>query len=197
MITKLSAPFTIEKIGQLKVGEKVSLSGRLFTGRDKLHKHLFDGGACPVSLKDGVIYHCGPIVIRNDGKWLVKASGPTTSIREEPYMPAIIQKHGVRIIIGKGGMGAGTAKACAKFGCVYLEAVGGTAQLLNQRIQKVGNVHLFREFGATEAMWELDVVDFPAVVAMDTRGRSLHKRIQSSSKRILKKILKNSPPFKG
>ena len=197
MITKISAPFTVEKIRELKVGEKVSLTGKVFTGRDRLHKHLHDGGLCPVSLKDGVIYHCGPVVIRDDGQWLVKASGPTTSMREEPYTPAIIQKNGVRIIIGKGGMGAGTAKACAKFGCVYLEAVGGTAQVLNQRIQKVGNVHFLREFGATEAMWELDVVDFPAIVAMDARGRSLHKRIQSSSKRILKKILKNSPPFKG
>lgn len=197
MMTKIAAPFTIDKIRELKIGEKVRITGKVFTGRDRLHKHLYDGGACPVALKDGAIYHCGPVVIRNDGTWLVKASGPTTSIREESYMPAIIQKQGVRVIIGKGGMGAGTAKACAKLGCVYLEAVGGTAQLLNQRIQKVGNVHFLREFGTTEAMWELDVVDFPAIVAIDAHGRSLHKRIQSSSKRILKKILKNSPPFKG
>ncbi|MEI6970860.1 MAG: FumA C-terminus/TtdB family hydratase beta subunit [bacterium] len=197
MMTKITGPFTVDKLRDLKIGEKVSITGRILSGRDKLHKHLFEGGASPVSLKDGGIYHCGPVVVRDDGKWLVKASGPTTSIREEAYMSAIIQKHGVRVIIGKGGMGPATAKACARFGCVYLEAVGGTAQVLNQRIQKIGNVYFLREFGTTEAMWELDVVDFPAIVAIDARGRSLHKRIQSSSKRILKKILKHSPRFEA
>jgi len=197
MRSKMMAPFTVEKVRDLKVGDTVDLNGRIFTGRDRVLKHLFEGGACPVNLKDGVIYLCGPVVIRRDGKWLVQASGPTSSMRAEPYMPAIVQKYGVRIIVGKGGMGHGTAKACAKFGCVYLEAVGGTAQILNQCIQKVGDVHFCREFGTTEAMWELEVADFPAIVSIDSRGRSIHKRVQSSSKRILKKILKDSPPFRG
>lgn len=190
---ELKYPFTAAKIKELKVGETVSLSGRIFAGRDRLHKYLFEGGKCPVDLKDGAIYHCGSIVSRREGVWVVRAAGPTTSMRQEAYMPGIIGRHRVRVIIGKGGMGEATRRACAKYGCVYLQAVGGAASLLAGRIEETGAVHFLKEFGAAEALRELVVRGFTAVVTIDARGQSLHKRVKTTSKRALKKVLQKNP----
>ena len=185
MAKELKYPYVLEKVRDLKVGERVRVSGRVFTGRDRLHKFLCEGGKCPVDLKDGAIYHCGPVVLHKEGAWVVHAAGPTTSIREEPYMAWIISKLHVRVIIGKGGMGEATRKACAQYGCVYLHAVGGAAAVLAGNVERVVNVHLLAEMGAAEALWELDVKDLDAVVTMDSRGRSLHNRIRAASRRAL------------
>ena len=185
---KLNFPFTEEKIRALKVGDEVLISGILFTGRDAVHKYLHEGGKLPdgVSLRDGIIYHCGPVVMKDDqGNWVATAAGPTTSIREEPYQWQIIRDFGVRGVIGKGGMGDRTMAACKEYGCVYLHAIGGAAQVLAERIKKVRNVYLMKEFGAPEAIWELEVVDFPAVVTMDSHGRSLHAEVMASSQAAL------------
>ena len=195
MTTAIEYPFTAEKVRGLKLGELVTLSGRIVTARDRAHKHFFERGECPVNLKDGAIYHCGPMVLRKDGMWITQAAGPTTSMRHEPYMPAIIERCNVRVIVGKGGMGTATQKACAKFGCVYLLAVGGAAQVLNDRIKKVLGVHYRREFGMTEAVWELEVADFPAIVTIDARGRNISQKVRVSSKRILGKLLRKGPQF--
>jgi len=181
MPVTLTYPFTREKIRRLKVGERVLLSGRIYTGRDRLHKFLAEGGPAPVSLKNGAIYHCGPVMIREKEKWLVRAAGPTTSIREEPYMAAIIKQHGLTVIIGKGGMGEGTRQACCRYGCVYLHAVGGAAQVLADTVKNVSGVHFRDTFGPTEALWELEVVDFPCLVTMDAHGHSLHAMIAKRS----------------
>ncbi len=186
---KLEYPFTREQVTELKVGMRVSLSGRIFSARDRFHKYLFEGGDSPVSLQDGAIYHCGPVMVRHDSKWAVLAAGPTTSIREEPYMPSIIEKYGVRVIIGKGGMGPATRKACKEFGCIYLQAVGGAASLLASRIISVDDVHFMKEFGSAEALWELMVSDFEAIVTMDASGKSLNERVKRSSRRALKKFI--------
>ncbi len=182
MLATLTYPFTCASIRRLKVGERVLLSGRIFTGRDRLHKFLAEGGHAPVSLKNGAIYHCGPVVIREKGRWRVRAAGPTTSIREEPYMAAIIKQHGLTVIIGKGGMGEATCQACRRYGCVYLHAVGGAAQVLADTVKNVGGVHFHKTFGPTEALWELEVADFPCLVTMDAHGHSLHAVIAKQSK---------------
>ncbi len=189
---KLSFPFTEEQIRALKVGDEVLISGVVFTGRDAVHKYLHEGGELPpgVSLSDGIIYHCGPVMLKQeDGTWKCNAAGPTTSIREEPYQWQIIRDFGVRGVIGKGGMGERTLAACNEHGCAYLHAVGGAAQVLADCIKKVRNVYFFEEFGAPEAIWELDVVDFPAVVTMDSHGRSLHKEVFEHSQMELAKRL--------
>mgnify|MGYP003338332843 CR=1 FL=1 len=93
---QLSAPFTEEKIRALKVGDMVEITGLVFTGRDAVHKWLHDGNEPPISLRDGIIYHCGPVVMKKKGQWIVTAAGPTTSTREEPYQAGIIEKHGIR-----------------------------------------------------------------------------------------------------
>lgn len=188
MIKHLQYPFTREQVRGLAVGDQVLVSGRIFTGRDRLHRYLAEGGKAPVNFKAGAIYHCGPVVVRERGKWVVRAAGPTTSIREEPYLPEIIRRHGLTAIIGKGGLGAGTRAACRKYGCVYLHAVGGAAQVLADRIERVAGVHFMEEFGSAEALWELDVRDFPALVTMDARGRSLHEQVAARSARNLRQI---------
>lgn len=174
----------------LRAGEMVQVNGLVYTGRDRLHKHLAEGGECPVSLRDSALYHCGPVVVPHAGGWRVVAAGPTTSAREEPYMAGVIENYGVRLIIGKGGMGAATQAACVRFGCAYLQAVGGAAALLAQRIQRVGGVHFLEAFGATEAMWHFEVQEFEAVVGIDTHGRNLFDEVRESSSAVLLQLLK-------
>ncbi|MGN6387338.1 MAG: FumA C-terminus/TtdB family hydratase beta subunit, partial [Verrucomicrobiota bacterium] len=167
----LSAPFTEEKIRALKVGDAVEISGIVYTGRDVVHKYLHEGGKLPpeVNLRDGIIYHCGPVVVKDEnGEWKVTAAGPTTSIREEPYQWQVIRDFGVRAVIGKGGMGQKTLDACREYGCVYLHGVGGAAQVLAECIKKVRGVSFLKEFGSPEAIWELEVENFPVVVTMDS-----------------------------
>jgi len=184
----LAAPFTEEKIRALKVGDEVGLTGIIFTGRDAVHKYLHEGGALPtkVKLRDGILYHCGPVVLKDErGQWRVTAAGPTTSIREEPYQGEIIGKFGIRAVIGKGGMGEKTLAACKQFGCVYLHAIGGAAQVLAECIKGVRGVYFAEEFGAPEAIWELEVENFPAVVTMDANGNSLHRDVMAASSAAL------------
>ena len=191
-MTELSFPFTEEKIRALKVGDEVLISGVVFTGRDAVHKYLHEGGALPpgVTLRDGIIYHCGPVMLKqDDGTYKCTAAGPTTSTREEPYQAQIIRDHGVRGVIGKGGMGAKTQAACKEHGCVYLHGVGGAAQVLAECVKKVRNVYFLEQFGSPEAIWELDVVDFPAVVTIDAHGNSLHEEVFAKSQAELTKRL--------
>ena len=188
MTHNLSSPISEEAIRELKVGDQVLISGTVFTGRDAVHKYLHDGGELPddVNLDGGILYHCGPVVLRDEnGEWKVTAAGPTTSIREEPYQGDIMKKFGVRGVIGKGGMGAKTLAACGENGSVYLHGIGGAAQVLAERITKVRNVYFLEEFGSPEAIWEFEVKDFPAVVTMDSHGESLHKDILAKSEDAL------------
>jgi fumarate hydratase class I len=187
-MTTLTFPFTEEKIRALKVGDEVLISGVIYTGRDAVHKYLHEGGELPpeVSLRNGILYHCGPVVMKQaDGSWKVTAAGPTTSIREEPYQWQVIRDFGLRGVIGKGGMGERTLAACREHGCVYLHAIGGAAQVLAERIKQVRNVYMMEKFGAPEAIWEFEVEDFPSVVTIDSHGRSLHAEIFAQSKAAL------------
>ena len=125
MAVHLKTPLTEADVRALSVGDEVLLSGILYTGRDAVHKHLYSGGTAPVDLNGQVIYHCGPVILEGEGGYRVAGAGPTTSTREEPYQATIIEKFGIRAVIGKGGMGEKTAAACREHGCVYLHAVGG------------------------------------------------------------------------
>lgn len=186
---KIEAPFSEEKIRDLKVGDMVEITGVVFTGRDAVHKWLSEGNDPPFDFTNGIIYHCGPVVMNKKKKWVVTAAGPTTSIREEPYQAGIIERLKVRAVIGKGGMGEKTREACEKFGCVYLHAIGGAAQVLAEAIQEVEDVYGIEKFGSPEAIWKLRVKDFPAVVTIDAHGSSLHKDIESESGTKLKALI--------
>lgn len=183
-MTKLTTPISEAAIRSLKVGDEVLITGTLYTGRDAVHKYLHEGGKLPagVNLQGGILYHCGPVVIKDErGEWKCVAAGPTTSIREEPYQWQVIRDFGVRGVIGKGGMGDKTSQACKEHGCVYLHAIGGAAQVLAECVTRVKNVYFMQEFGAPEAIWEFEVKDFPSVVTMDAQGGSLHKEVLAAS----------------
>jgi len=191
-MSDLHTPISEEQVRSLKVGDEVLISGKLFTGRDAVHKYLYEGGQLPpeVNLGGGIIYHCGPVIVKDEqGKWKCVAAGPTTSIREEPYQWQIIRDFGLRGVIGKGGMGDKTLEACKQYGCVYLHAVGGAAQVLAECIKRVPNVYFMEEFGAPEAIWEFDVADFPVIATIDANGNSLHKEIFAASQAELAKFL--------
>jgi len=123
----LKPPITEEQVRRLKVGDLVLISGTVYTGRDAVHHHIMKHEP-PVSLRDQILYHCGPVVLKEKDGWRMTAAGPTTSMREEPYEADVIARYGVRAVMGKGGMGPKTLAALKKHGAVYLNAIGGAAQ---------------------------------------------------------------------
>jgi fumarate hydratase subunit beta len=188
----LTTPISEEQIRALKVGDQVAITGTLFTGRDAVHKYLHEGGTLPpeVNLRNGILYHCGPVVLKDEhGNWKCVAAGPTTSIREEPYQWQVIRDFGLRGVIGKGGMGDRTLQACKEHGCAYLHAIGGAAQVLAECVKRVRNVYMMDKFGAPEAIWEFEVENFPAVVTIDSHGNSLHKEVLAASQAELARRL--------
>jgi len=209
----LTIPISEEEIRALHVGDTVRLFGVMATGRDAAHKYLIDtfirpsadagqtAGGVPESerplyeelqrlLCGGVIYHCGPVVRqRDDGSWEFVAAGPTTSIREEVYEPDVIAHFGLRGVIGKGGMGPGTLRACQEHGAVYFHAVGGAASLIADAVKEVVAIHKKDEFGVPEAFWVIRVEGFPVVVTMDSHGQSVHDRVETTSKASLERLV--------
>ena len=175
----LTTPLDEGTVRSLAVGDVVMISGRAYTGRDAVHHHLVSHEP-PVDLRGAVIYHCGPVVAKQGDGWKVTAAGPTTSIREEPFQGDIIKRYGVRAVMGKGGMGPKTLAALKEVGAVYLNAIGGAAQFYARCIERVDGVSLM-EFGTPEAMWHLQLRDFPAIVTMDAHGNSLHKDLEQES----------------
>jgi fumarate hydratase class I len=175
----LRAPLTEDQVRMLKVGDVVLISGEVFTGRDAVHAYLMKNPP-PVDLHGAVLYHCGPVMLKEGDAWTVKAAGPTTSIREEPYQAHVIREYGVRAVIGKGGMGKKTLAALKECGAVYLNGIGGAAQYYARSIEQVLGVNLL-EFGLPEAMWHLRVNNFVAIVTMDAHGNSLHADLEKET----------------
>jgi fumarate hydratase class I len=182
----LEAPLTEEKVRSLKVGDVVLIQGDMYTGRDNVHAYLMKNPP-PVDMQGSVLYHCGPVMLKTGDSWTVKAAGPTTSSREEPYQADVIKNYGVRAVIGKGGMGKKTLAALKDYGAVYLNAIGGAAQYYARNVKSVEDVHLM-EFGIPEAMWHLKVQGFPAIVTMDAHGNSLHADVEKATVANLAKL---------
>ena len=183
---RLEAPISDEKVRGLKMGDVVLINGEIYTGRDAVHTYLMKNDS-PVKLQGSVLYHCGPVVLKDNGHYRITAAGPTTSIREEPYQAEIIERFGIRAVMGKGGMGARTLAGLKASGAVYLNAIGGAAQYYSRCIEEVVGVHLL-EFGIPEAMWHLRVKDLPAIVTMDAHGNSLHADVHNASSILLSKL---------
>ncbi len=199
----LTVPISEADARALKVGDTVSLNGVIMLGRDAAHKfmaeHFIRKPVAPEDeplhaelkrlLDGGVIYHCGPVVKKHDdGHWSFVAAGPTTSIREEIYQPEVIKYFNLRGVIGRGGMGANTLKACVDYGAVYLHAIGGAAPLIAGSVKEVLTVYKL-EFGVPEAMWVIRVEDFPVVVTMDSHGKSIHEQVRAESKERLAALI--------
>jgi fumarate hydratase subunit beta len=204
-IVDLYIPISDAAIHSLHVGDQVRLYGTLVTARDAAHKYIMDNFIRPQAIPEGeralhdellhlwqggVIYHCGPVVAKDEaGRWRFVAAGPTTSIREEPYEGDVIAHFGVRAVIGKGGMGPKTLAACQKHGAVYLHAVGGAATLIASSVKEVLTVFKKDELGVPEAFWVVRVEGFPAVVTMDAHGQSLHETMFESSRQKLEALM--------
>ncbi len=202
---QITTPISDEVIRELKVGDAVNLSGTMVTGRDAAHKWMIEtfikktrqpqGDDLQVYeelkklLNGSVIYHCGPVVAGLDTKeYKFIAAGPTTSIREEPYQADVMKHFNVKGVIGKGGMGAKTLKGCEETPGVYLHAIGGAASFLAQTVVKVHGVFKL-DFGVPEAMWVIEVREFPVVVTMDSHGGSQHAVVDEASKKVLDDLL--------
>ena len=182
----LTPPLTEAQMRALKVGDVVLIDGEMYTGRDNVHAYLMKNPP-PVDLHGAALYHCGPVMLKEGDKWKVKAAGPTTSIREEPYQADVIRKYGVRAVIGKGGMGAKTLAALQECGAVYLNGIGGAAQYYARTVQDVLDVNLM-EFGIPEAMWHIRVKGFAAIVTMDAHGNSLHADVEKATGQRLEEV---------
>lgn len=199
----LTLPASDADIAALKVGDTVSISGVMYTARDAAHKYMVESfikGAPPESelalydrlkadLNGGALYHCGPVVRQVNGRWQFVSAGPTTSAREEVYEDLVIAHFNVKAIIGKGGMGPRTLKACQEHRAVYLHAIGGAGSLIAAAVEDVIDVYKKDEFGAPEAFWKIRVKDFPAVVTMDSHGNSLHVVVEQQSKLKLAELV--------
>jgi len=201
----ITIPINDNVIRELKVGDPVNLSGVMITGRDTVHKWMIEtfikktrpaqGDDLEVSaalkpiLNGGIIYHCGPVVSGLDSKqYKFVAAGPTTSIREEPYQADVMKHFNLKGVIGKGGMGAKTLKGCQEAPGVYFHAIGGAATLIAQTVTRVLGVYKM-EFGVPEAIWIIEVKDFPVVVTMDAHGKSLHEVVEQESGKVLSELL--------
>jgi fumarate hydratase subunit beta len=199
----LTVPIPDDAIRALHVGDTVSLSGVIITGRDAAHKfmveHFVKNPVAPEDeelhaelkrlLDGGVIYHCGPVVRKHDdGSYSFVAAGPTTSIREEVYQADVIAYFNLKGVIGKGGMAGRTLQACQTQPAAYLHAIGGAASLIAQSVKEVVDVHKL-EFGVPEAMWVIRVEDFPLVVTMDSHGQSTHDAVAAASKERLAALM--------
>jgi tartrate/fumarate subfamily iron-sulfur-dependent hydro-lyase beta chain len=189
----LRLPMTKKDVLDLHVGDVVLINGLLVTGRDKLHTYLFNERPSkeriPFNLDGSILYHCGPIIQKTPRGYRCIAGGPTTSMRVEMYESWIIAEYGIRGVMGKGGMGRRTLHALKEFGCVYLHTIGGAAVYLADRVKRVSGVWKLEEFGMAEAMWILEVNDFPAIVTMDAFGKSFHDEIEMRSRKVLRELL--------
>lgn len=188
MIRNLHAPLNERDVFSLKLGDIVYLSGSIVTGRDKAHiratEYIDKGKVVPSKLNGAVLYHCGPIMRKDDQDvWHVVAAGPTTSSRMNRLESKIISFFNIHAIVGKGGMSKDVVKVMKEKGCVYLAATGGTAVSLAESLCRVVDVD-WLDLGMAEAMWRFEVNRFgPLIVAIDVNGRNLYEEVSTSLKR--------------
>ncbi len=192
MVTyKLKTPISEENIRKLRVNDVIYITGTMITARDAAHRRALEshkeGKKLPINLQGLAVFHCGPIVKKEDDKWIVVAAGPTTSTRMDLFEDEFIKNFKVRVIIGKGGMGKKTTSAMKQYGAVYGAFTGGAAVLAAKAIKNVKSVEWY-DLGMPEAMWILEVEDFgPLTIAIDAHGNNLFEDVQ---KKVEKKRLK-------
>jgi L(+)-tartrate dehydratase beta subunit len=173
----LSTPLQNADLEDLRIGDIVYLDGLLVTARDDVHhRHLRQGVPLPVDLAGSAIFHAGPIMQKKSGdktRWQVISIGPTTSMRMESAEAEFIASSGIKLIVGKGGMGAKTAEACRKYKTIHTVFPGGCAVLAASRVETVDSVE-WLDLGMPEALWVMRVKEFgPLIVSIDTDGNNL------------------------
>jgi len=189
---ELHTPLSEKEIRRLNIGDQIFLSGTIITGRDAAHKriikHIRERKNLPFSFDGLALYHCGPLVRKVRNGWMVLAAGPTTSMRMEPFESEVIEKLGIRLIIGKGGMGEKTKEAMRRHGAVYGAFPGGAAVLAAKHIKRVIRVE-WLDLGMPEAVWIFEVDRFgPIIVGMDSHGGSLYEEAKNRTLRNLSAV---------
>jgi len=193
----LKTPIPKEKLEEIKIGDIIYLSGIIITARDEAHLKALElhkkGEKTPVDFEGVGLFHCGPVMKKDEeGNWLVVAAGPTTSARMEIFEDEFIKAFHPAIIIGKGGMGDRTAKACQEEKCLYAAFTGGAALLAANRIKRVKEVHWLEELGMPECLWVYEVEEFgPLTVTIDTHGNNLTENVKHNVMKNKEKIIKN------
>lgn len=176
----ITTPLTAEKVEDLQVGDYVYITGIIYTARDAAHKRLFEtmneGKSIPFELADNMIYYLGPSPER-EGQ-VIGSAGPTTSSRMDKYTPLLLD-NGLKGMIGKGMRSQAVIDAMKKNKAVYFAAVGGAGALLSKKI-KAAKVIAYEDLG-TEAIRELYVEEFPAIVVIDAKGNNLYEIVMQSS----------------
>jgi fumarate hydratase subunit beta len=184
-VYRLKTPLSEQQIRKLLVNDTIYITGTIVTARDVAHRRALEYNKekkqLPINLEGLAVFHCGPIVKKDDIGWRVVAAGPTTSSRMEPFEAGFIKNFKVRVVIGKGGMGKKTVDAMKQYGAVYGAFTGGAAVLAAKAIKKVKGVE-WSDLGMPEAMWILEVEEFgPVTVAIDTHGNNLYETIQDKA----------------
>lgn len=190
----LKTPIPESEIRKLKMGDLVYITGTIITARDEAHLkalELYENGEKPpVNFERVGIFHCGPIMKQGEGEWIVVAAGPTTSARMEIFQDKFIETFHPAIIIGKGGMGKRTSKACEEHGCVYGAFTGGAALLAAKGIKNVKNVFWLEELGMPECLWVYEVENFgPMIITIDSHGNNMTENIKEEVKARMDEIL--------
>jgi len=169
-------PVSTEKIRKLNVGDIIYVSGKIFTARDEAHHMMLEKDNIPFDPSEMALFHCGPLMKKENGKWQVVSAGPTTSSRMEIFEDKFIEKYGINLIIGKGGMGERTEKALQKYTCIYTSYTGGAGALAADGVEEVLGVHWLDELSMPEAVWIFKAKEFgPLVVAIDSHGKSIYR----------------------
>lgn len=196
-VFKFKTPISEKDIRKLKVNDVLYLSGTIVTARDAAHKKALElfkqGKPLPINLRGLAVFHCGPIVKKEDDKWIVVAAGPTTSIRMDQFEDEFIKNFKVRVVIGKGGMGKKTTDAMQKYGAVYGAFTGGAGVLAVKEIKSVKTVKWLQDLGMPEALWVFEVEEFgPLMVAIDSHGNNLleevKKKVEKNRIKIYEKL---------
>ncbi|MGD9131273.1 MAG: FumA C-terminus/TtdB family hydratase beta subunit [Candidatus Bathyarchaeota archaeon] len=192
-VFKLTTPLSEEDVRKLKVNDVLYLSGTTITARDAAHKKILElsqqGKPIPVDLEGLAVFHCGPIMKKENGKWVVVAAGPTTSSRMEQFEDTLIRDFGVHVVIGKGGMGKRTADAMQKYGAVYGAFTGGAGALAAKGVKSVKAVEWLQDLGMPEAIWVFEVEEFgPLTIAIDSHGNNLFEEVGRKAEESRAKI---------
>ncbi|MBN2110758.1 MAG: fumarate hydratase C-terminal domain-containing protein [Methanosarcinaceae archaeon] len=182
----LSTPLQMEDILRLNICDVVYITGTILTARDEAHARILEmtqkGEKLPFDLEGAVIYHCGPLMQKREGRWKAIAAGPTTSSRMSAMTPQLLEKHNVLALIGKGGMTNVTGSLRNR--CVYLAFTGGCGALAAGNIKNVREVH-WPDLGMPEAVWELEVENFgPLIVGIDAKGNDLFSEIEEKAAKV-------------
>jgi fumarate hydratase subunit beta len=176
---QLKLPASKSEIEKIKAGDIIYLTGNIFTARDETHKLMLEKNIkdIPFNPSEMALFHCGPLIKKEKGKWIVLSAGPTTSERMELFEDKFIKKFNVKIIIGKGQMGKKTKKALNKYKGIYTIFTGGAGALAADKIEDILDVFWIRELGILEAVWIFKVKKFgPLIVAIDSHNCSIFNR---------------------